>query len=1127
MYAQGRTTVQEEDRKTIVPTLVIGIGGTGLEAILRVRRLIVESYGSLKNFPIVGFLHIDTDKGAKPANPLMAGPPLEDSEFYHSKVSFGEAQKIVNDPETSPWYHDWLPPELDPQLLASEEGAGQIRACGRFSFFFNHLKIGEACQQAKRKIRQGEHRAFMSTSYGLQVQPRVNVFVVCSIAGGTGSGMLIDLGYSLQRWFEGEPLQTTAIISTPDAFGSISANDRVKCNGYAALMELNYFSDKSTTFSARYSANEGSRIESRKAPYDFIYLVGTTNEYGVNIKLDDVREMMAQNIFLDLVSDFSPYKRSIRDNIKRTAAGQNDEPSRGRSYPRNFMSFGLATIEIPIHHIRNCLASRLAADLYQWWQNSEAALPVEPQTTVDAELRSVNLLSDELRRTILKAKDRPYPYQAVVQEWLSSLREEIISENRLECTAQGINFFSKEKGKILNFIDGYLRPKIEQYQHDHFRDEKPDERAHGDFLRVMYNNRDELVRAAISALQEKLYSDLSDRSLGPKFLQLKLDLMEQRFESDIQQMEREAEKTWLVVEQAASREYDAALSHLNEFRLRWGLTKQSQMNKECDVALNNLGNALNCLLERKSRVIAAAVLRRMKEFVIQLRSQLNRWQQLVSRSQAQFRDRSEGEANQADVLEILGIKMFERSELNELYEDFLAHAANHQEGGMTSAAKRGMEILCQQLTEQVLSSSSPLWLESRQARATFRLLDIEKISELQYADFETIVDQTVYDLIGRAREETKLYKDMDVCTRFLRKFPQETSQDAAIQRLFEQSKPLVQLDRTIPQAAGFNYIPFAKAGLLGGNNPTEPASQKQAALLGKYFTTEGAIAPLTSRERHKVLAIHEMGGFSLRCLKGTEQMQRSYQDWRGRRVMAERARLRGQQADLLPSVHLQKEMVFWDFMPPARKIEELVVIARALGILREETNQNTQQRVIRYSTDIQGQPDRITLAGNWEDAVQVLQLPDCSNDKKAIEGRVDEVIEAAETPQQKQNIQQRLEFYLEQRLRDFRKQGGNDNPRYLRETDIIRDFVADNQLGTLASLPDAEQPTERSIGFQVESSEPNSPMNHPEPSDRVQTTDAVLAATPEATQKFCGNCGTQLSSGVRFCTNCGQNLSNM
>ncbi len=137
--------------------------------------------------------------------------------------------------------------------------------------------------------------------------------------------MLIDLGYSLHHWFDGEPgLKTTAIIPLPDAFSGVNANSRVKENGYAALMELNYFSDTKNTFSVRYSSEEKDRVESKREPYDYIYIVGTQNDQGVAIELNDLREMIAQNIFLDLVSEYAPYKRSIRDNTKREIAGTND-----------------------------------------------------------------------------------------------------------------------------------------------------------------------------------------------------------------------------------------------------------------------------------------------------------------------------------------------------------------------------------------------------------------------------------------------------------------------------------------------------------------------------------------------------------------------------------------------------------------------------------------------------------------------------------------------------------------------------------------------------------------------------------------------------------------------------------
>jgi hypothetical protein len=35
------------EEKTMVPTVIVGVGGTGVEVLSRVRRLVEESYGSL------------------------------------------------------------------------------------------------------------------------------------------------------------------------------------------------------------------------------------------------------------------------------------------------------------------------------------------------------------------------------------------------------------------------------------------------------------------------------------------------------------------------------------------------------------------------------------------------------------------------------------------------------------------------------------------------------------------------------------------------------------------------------------------------------------------------------------------------------------------------------------------------------------------------------------------------------------------------------------------------------------------------------------------------------------------------------------------------------------------------
>lgn len=52
------------------------------------RRLIIEFYGSLENFFIVGFLYIDIDVEVKIDELLMVGLFLENYEKYYFNVNF-------------------------------------------------------------------------------------------------------------------------------------------------------------------------------------------------------------------------------------------------------------------------------------------------------------------------------------------------------------------------------------------------------------------------------------------------------------------------------------------------------------------------------------------------------------------------------------------------------------------------------------------------------------------------------------------------------------------------------------------------------------------------------------------------------------------------------------------------------------------------------------------------------------------------------------------------------------------------------------------------------------------------------------------------------------------------------
>src|SRR6202012_4911860 len=70
----------------------------------------------------------------------------------------------------------------------------------------------------------------------------VQVYVVFSIAGGTGSGLFLDTAFLLQDLADELHIKgnAEAIILLPEVFSN-NPTDRIFANAYAALMEIEYY----------------------------------------------------------------------------------------------------------------------------------------------------------------------------------------------------------------------------------------------------------------------------------------------------------------------------------------------------------------------------------------------------------------------------------------------------------------------------------------------------------------------------------------------------------------------------------------------------------------------------------------------------------------------------------------------------------------------------------------------------------------------------------------------------------------------------------------------------------------------------------------------------------------------
>ena len=1040
----------------MVPTILIGVGGTGAEILSRIRRLVEETYGSLENFPILSFLVVDTDKDYKISNPEAGGSQFKDHEKHWASVSGKQVSSMVSNMEQYPWIDRWFPRELERNITSLEAGAGQIRACGRFALFCNYHDIRDKFLAAVNRVKGREN--FMLDRYGIKVSTNaVNVFVTGSLSGGTGSGMLIDIGYCIRKWLEGEgsPL-ITAIVPMPQAFAGIKVGDRVLANGYAAMMELSYFSDYRTAYHSQFSKNLADEVRSNRAPFDFTYLVGTKN--GENdFKLDQIREMIAQNIFLDLTSDFSPHKRSIRDNIK--SAWAQADPG-GRGYPKNFMSFGLSTIEIPISNIRNSLCDRLAADIVKWWLNEDVQLPADTLALVKGDmLKRMRLTDVELLADLGAAQDKSYLEE--VSQWVNQLRQTINQEQYLQCTAKGINIFGKEQGKIQE-LDQFIREEVNNYKQDHFRELSPDERLHGDYFQRIYDNRDRIISQGRKALETELYRIIEDRNYGPKFASTFITLVRQIFDDIRQRFAQQQEQIWGPRETERQKQYEQAIEEFSQIKSQYGITKQDRMEVACDNILVNLEGYFVATIQRKTRAASLIVIDRLKEELDSLERRLNRFQQRLIQTRDYFAQEADYQAESADTLTINGIKLYERDKMNELYQDLIEQlGANTQ--GSKSRFDTGLDQICSTLSEDILQEASPLWKKNRRADEYMRLFDINQIPEVQQDDLEEIIYHYSQQMVvDRTPKNSQLHTEMAACDRLFKLYNDEAEIINNIRIAYNKSKPLILMDRAVltGKDAGFTPATNINVALLGGRNTADPAAQKLLPLLQQFPDIgESAIKPLGEPERHRIVFVQETGGFSLRCIDGMKELRQSYQDWKGDSIEAKRAQLRGEPRDLPIPVHIQKEPPFWDIFPEDPKIFQLVIQARALSILYLSENQATRENTIRYTRQTNIGLENVDIASSWEEASQILEVRACRPDREEIQQQITQKLTRAATPQQKRQLYQQLTTYLEHRSLELQKQGGKDSPEYKREAEIIKRLIDDYQLYGSDDVHDTTQPS--------------------------------------------------------------------
>ena len=229
----------------ITRTLFVGLGGTGVKAILRTKQCFMDAYGEIP--PMVGFLAIDTDK--KIREQKLESRKGSDVSLTETEICFcpidGQATDIYL---RNPSEFTWMPKRNTSFLQKlKNEGAGQVRTNGRFLARYNATIISQSLAAKVSEIGAPlpldcKFTYDMNTA-GMQYPTNINI--VGSIAGGTGAGLMIDV-----LNLAAETMKNTGLayrifpwMVMPDVFRHMApgvASQNVYANAYGVLTEMDY-----------------------------------------------------------------------------------------------------------------------------------------------------------------------------------------------------------------------------------------------------------------------------------------------------------------------------------------------------------------------------------------------------------------------------------------------------------------------------------------------------------------------------------------------------------------------------------------------------------------------------------------------------------------------------------------------------------------------------------------------------------------------------------------------------------------------------------------------------------------------------------------------------------------------
>jgi hypothetical protein len=345
--------------------LIIGLGGTGGKIIRSLRKTIYNEFRDNNPSDVnIGYLYMDTsDEMMDMDDPTwrVLGNSVQLDEGSKVFIKPAGLIDVINNVQQYPGIKDWIGSTDDwKEFLNDNKGlktaGGQKRRLGRFIMACNVPAFEQSLKTQVSKLEKKSGRT------------NVHFHVCCGLAGGTGSGTIIDVLTQIRKHYSPSAVSgynTTLYLFLPEQNPKQNRDTGFyHANGFAALSELNALGVGSyiPIDISHANTNTSSRFTRIENPFNGTYLFTNTNENGNIVDTDnDVPSIVADLLYQKLVANKNLEIISRQESFENTIP-QPEQSSDSKNPERSvrFLTFGVKRLAIPEQEIREYITYNYA-----------------------------------------------------------------------------------------------------------------------------------------------------------------------------------------------------------------------------------------------------------------------------------------------------------------------------------------------------------------------------------------------------------------------------------------------------------------------------------------------------------------------------------------------------------------------------------------------------------------------------------------------------------------------------------------------------------------------------------------------------------------------------------------------